>query len=123
MAQKITLILLWSICTVGMNLGAKKLAMIFSVEKGILHGILLALKNPWFYLFFFTAIGTAVFYLWLLKLMPLSIAGAIVSSLGIVLVVITGAVFYQENVLDPRTMIGLLLALAGVITLQSAGVQ
>jgi multidrug transporter EmrE-like cation transporter len=118
---KIILILLWSACAVGMNLGAKKMSMDLTVDAGIAKLILSALRNHWFYMFILCAAGTGVFYTWLLRFMPLSIAGSIVSALGIVLVVLTGAVFLRENVLEPRQIVGIILTLAGIITLESGG--
>jgi multidrug transporter EmrE-like cation transporter len=118
---KIVLILLWSACAVGMNLGAKKMSMGLAIDAGIAKLIFSALRLPWFYVFIVCAGGTGVFYTWLLRLMPLSIAGSIVSALGIVLIVLTGAIFLKENVLEPRQIAGIILTLAGIITLQSGG--
>jgi multidrug transporter EmrE-like cation transporter len=116
---KFTVIALWSICCIGMNLGAKRFAMELVTDEGVGRMVLTTFRSPWFYLFLIAAIGTAIFYMWLLRLMPLSIAGSIVSALGVVLVVLTGAVFLKEQVMGVKQMIGVVLTLAGLFLLQS----
>jgi multidrug transporter EmrE-like cation transporter len=118
---KIVLIVLWSVCAIGMNLGAKKMSMGLTIDAGFAKLIMSGLRSHWTYIFLFCALGSAVFYLWLLRLMPLSIAGSIVSALGIVLIVLTGAIFCGENILQTRQIIGIILTMAGIITLQSGG--
>lgn len=119
--MRIFLIVMWSLCYIGMNLGAKYLTLSMAPDQGILKLILSTLRCWWLYIFLITAAGTAVFYLWLLKLMPLSIAGAIVSALGILLVVFTGVLLCRESPPDLRQTAGIVLTLAGIILLQSGG--
>lgn len=117
--QKVVLIVLWSICCVGMNLGAKKVSM--GIGEGCSVGKIICqvLATPWFYLFTIFAVGTAVFYMWLLRFMPLSIAGPIVSALGVILIALTGAVFCRENIMEWRIIAGFALTLLGIVLLQS----
>jgi multidrug transporter EmrE-like cation transporter len=116
---KYLVIALWSICAIAMNLGAKKYAVGLVDGEGVGKLLLGALRTPWFYLFLLGAVGTGIFYMWLLKLMPLSIAGSIVSALGVVLVVLTGTIFLKEQVLGAKQIAGILLTLAGLVLLQN----
>jgi|GEM_PF-1591842 len=117
--MKFLIIVLWSVCCVGMNLGAKKLSTVLSSDRGAVSAISAVLCSPWFYFFAVTAIGTAVFYMWLLKLMPLSVAGAIVSALGVVLIVLTGVFICREDMLSAKQIGGIAMTLIGLYLIQS----
>ncbi len=117
--MKFLIIVLWSVCCIGMNLGAKKLSNLLCNDRGAMSVVPIALGSPWFYFFAVTAIGTAVFYMWLLKLMPLSVAGAIVSALGVVLIVLTGVLICKEDMLSAKQIGGIILTLIGLYLIQS----
>lgn len=116
--MKFLIIILWSVCCVAMNFGAKKLSAIPESCKGVVPIISAILSSPWFYFFAITAIGTAVFYMWLIKLMSLSVAGALVSALSVVLIVLTGVFICKEEMLSAKQIGGILVTLVGLFLIQ-----
>lgn len=115
---KIVLTALWGICFFVLNVGAKRLAASITLEKGLAGSIMAFISSPWAYIVVGLYGVCAIIYMLLLRILPISVAGPVVLSFGIVILTLAGAVIFREEVFRPAQIAGIILCLAGILLLQ-----
>lgn len=115
---KLVVIALWAVSFLILNYGSKRLASTIILDGGASRLAMSVVLSPWSYAVVILYGACAMFYMLLLRVMPLSIAGPVLLSLGIVITTAAGALFFKEDVLQARSVIGIILCLAGIALLQ-----
>lgn len=115
---KILITIVWSVCFFLVNVGAKKLARVLILDKGVAEAVSSAVYYPWTYLVLVLYVMCAALYMLLLRLMPISAAGPLTLSLGIVIVTLTGAIIFREDILDIWQITGIVFCILGIVFLQ-----
>ncbi|MDA8325026.1 MAG: hypothetical protein M0033_02285 [Nitrospiraceae bacterium] len=112
---KLFLILLWSAFFLIVNLGAKKLISIMVFDKGYLQMAASAASSPWLYMLIPLYGAAALVYMFMLRIMPISSAGPLVLTLGILLTTLMGALIYGEDIFQIRHLMGLSFCVLGIL--------
>lgn len=120
MLTKTVLLIAWSICFVILNISAKKLVSGLVLNNGIWKLAVSVIFCKWTYVVVFFYGLTALLYLGLLRIMPISIAGPIILILGAVILTLVGWVVLKEGTFNLQNVLGLVLILLGYFLLQNS---
>jgi multidrug transporter EmrE-like cation transporter len=107
----------WTASFVALSYGTKLVVQSLpSLSEGPRAICVFLLHSPWAYVLPWLYASCMVLYLAAMRLMPLSVAGPVVTVLGAVSTFILGAAVFHETVTMPR-MTGVALCLAGMALL------
>jgi multidrug transporter EmrE-like cation transporter len=116
MVMTAVLIASWFVCFTGLNILLKQGLVNMSFDGSIWQLITSMAASPWAYIAVGLYIACAVFYLFALRVMPLSIAGPTYMTLGIFSAAATGILYFGEP-LSISKIAGMTLCVGGVLLL------